>query len=47
MEKNKVSGELLYKDECYRIQGCIFEVNRKLETGCRSPYCPLNCRWRL
>jgi hypothetical protein len=29
MEKNKVMGELLYSDECYRIQGCIFEVNRK------------------
>jgi GxxExxY protein len=26
-------GELLYKDECYRIQGCVFEVNRKLGTG--------------
>jgi GxxExxY protein len=26
-------GELFYKDECYRIQGCIFEVNRKLGTG--------------
>jgi GxxExxY protein len=25
--------ELLYKDECYRIQGCIFEVNRKLGSG--------------
>jgi GxxExxY protein len=24
---------LLYKDECYRIQGCIFEVNRKLGSG--------------
>ncbi|MDR1418920.1 MAG: GxxExxY protein, partial [Treponema sp.] len=33
MEKNKVTGKLLYKDECYRIQGCIFEVNRKLGTG--------------
>jgi GxxExxY protein len=26
-------GEMLYKDECYRIQGCVFEVNRKLGTG--------------
>jgi GxxExxY protein len=25
--------ELLYKDECYRIQGCVFEVNKKLGTG--------------
>jgi hypothetical protein len=33
MEKNKVIEELLHKDECYRIQGCIFEVNRKLGTG--------------
>ena len=33
MEKSKAMGELLYKDECYRIQGCIFEVNRKLGTG--------------
>ncbi|MDR0706729.1 MAG: GxxExxY protein [Treponema sp.] len=24
---------LLYKDECYRIQACIFEVNRKLGSG--------------
>jgi hypothetical protein len=26
MEKNKVMGELLYRDERYRIQGWIFEV---------------------
>jgi hypothetical protein len=25
MEKNKVTGVLLYKDECCHIQGCIFE----------------------
>jgi GxxExxY protein len=24
---------LLYKDECYRIQGCVFEVNKKLGSG--------------
>jgi GxxExxY protein len=33
MEKNKVMGELFYKDERYRIQGCIFEVNRKSGSG--------------
>jgi GxxExxY protein len=26
-------GNLLYKDESYRIQGCIFEVYKKLGTG--------------
>jgi GxxExxY protein len=25
--------DLLYKDESYRIQGCIFQVNKKLGTG--------------
>jgi hypothetical protein len=33
MEKHKVMGELFYKDERYRIQGCIFEVNRKPGSG--------------
>jgi GxxExxY protein len=33
MRGNKKPGELLYKDECYRIQSCIFEVNRKLGSG--------------
>ena len=26
-------GDLLYKEECYLIQGCIFEVYRKLGSG--------------
>jgi GxxExxY protein len=25
--------KLVYKDECYALQGCIFEVNRKLGSG--------------
>jgi hypothetical protein len=33
MKKNKVTGELLYKDERYRIQGCVFEaLNQAIET---------------
>jgi GxxExxY protein len=30
MDKEEQEGRLLYKDECYKIYGCIFEVNRKL-----------------
>ena len=26
-------SDILYKDECYEIYGCIYEVNRKLGTG--------------
>ena len=26
-------SDMLYKDECYRIQGGVFEVNKKLGTG--------------
>jgi len=26
-------SELLYKDECYEIYGCIYAVNKKLGTG--------------
>ncbi|MCR4305306.1 MAG: GxxExxY protein [Gallionella sp.] len=29
--EKKVAGEILYKDECYQIQGAVFEVYR--ETG--------------
>jgi len=25
--------EIIYKDECYKIYGCIYEVNRKLGSG--------------
>ena len=25
--------EILFKDECYKIYGCIFEVNKKLGSG--------------
>jgi hypothetical protein len=25
--------DLLYQGECYRIQGCVFEVNKKLGSG--------------
>ena len=25
--------DILFKDECYEIYGCIYEVNRKLGTG--------------
>ena len=25
--------DLIYKDECYKINGCIFAVNKKLGTG--------------
>jgi GxxExxY protein len=32
MEKDSAK-ELLFKDECYLIQGCVFEVNRKLGAG--------------
>ena len=26
-------GEILFKDECFRIYGCIYAVNRKLGSG--------------
>ena len=26
-------GEVIFKDECYEIYGCIFAVNKKLGTG--------------
>jgi len=26
-------GNILFKDECFEIYGCIYEVNRKLGTG--------------
>jgi GxxExxY protein len=32
-EQKRGNTELLYKDECYRIYGCIYAVNRKLGTG--------------
>jgi GxxExxY protein len=33
MNGNNKTKELLYKDECFRIQFCVFEVNRKLGSG--------------
>jgi GxxExxY protein len=33
MEENKEMGDLLYKNESYLIQGCIFEVYKKLGAG--------------
>jgi GxxExxY protein len=27
------TGEVLYKDECFRIQSCVFHVNKKLGSG--------------
>jgi GxxExxY protein len=33
MDEDKKTKKLLYRDECYRIQGCVFEINRKLGTG--------------
>jgi GxxExxY protein len=29
----KKQDDLLFKDECYKINGCIYAVNRKLGTG--------------
>jgi len=26
-------GDIIFKDECYAIYGCIYSVNRKLGTG--------------
>ena len=31
--KQEERESLLFKDECYIINGCIYEVNRKLGTG--------------
>ncbi|MDR3161657.1 MAG: GxxExxY protein [Spirochaetaceae bacterium] len=33
MNEDNEEKELLYKDECYRIRKCAFEVNRKLGIG--------------
>ena len=30
---NEMSDQILYKDECYAIQGAIFEVNKELGCG--------------
>ena len=30
---NPANGDIIYKDESYRIQGCIYSVNRKLGAG--------------
>ena len=27
------NGDLLFKDECFKIYGCIYEVNKKLGSG--------------
>jgi GxxExxY protein len=33
MDENDKTEKILYKDECFRIQSCVFEVNRKLGSG--------------
>jgi GxxExxY protein len=33
MEKNDKPKKILYKDECFRIQACVFQVNKKLGSG--------------
>jgi GxxExxY protein len=33
MDGNNGTKEILYKDECFRIQSCVFEVNKKLGSG--------------
>ncbi|MDR2184951.1 MAG: GxxExxY protein [Treponema sp.] len=33
MDENTKTNKILYKNECFRIQSCIFEVNRKLGSG--------------
>ena len=33
MGENSKTNKILYKDECFRIQSCIFEVNKKLGSG--------------
>ncbi|MFP3090613.1 GxxExxY protein [Treponema sp. TIM-1] len=33
MDGNNKINKILYKDECFRIQSCVFEVNRKLGSG--------------
>jgi GxxExxY protein len=38
MEKYRMmNGELLYKEECYRIQGAVFEVYREMGCGFLEP----------
>jgi len=32
-EPNEQETGILFKEECYSIYGCIYEVNRKLGTG--------------
>jgi GxxExxY protein len=33
MNGNDETKKMLYKDECFHIQSCVFEVNRKLGSG--------------
>ncbi|MDR1445336.1 MAG: GxxExxY protein [Treponema sp.] len=33
MDGNDKPREILYKDECFRIQSCVFQVNKKLGSG--------------
>jgi GxxExxY protein len=33
MDTNNTTNTILYKDECFSIQSCAFEVNRKLGSG--------------
>ena len=32
-EPHEINNRLLYKEECFKIYGCIYQVNRKLGTG--------------
>ena len=33
LTKNQCEQELLFKDECFKIYGCIYEVNKKPGSG--------------